>query len=166
MITWRSHFSQHRHVHNQVLTPTVAKTGESDPETLQRFREQSTPTIYSCNFSRGAVLPFQLTNMCGTNQALKCQQFPPKSGVREELQEGPSQVLWGPSRPHSNHLEKVTRQEARRDTEELVDLEVVQEITSNPLEAPTTHPLPPEGNFQLLQLTCVTSFSSPTSAQV
>lgn len=72
----------------------------------------------------------------------------------------------GPSRPYSNHLEKLTKQEARRDTEEPVGLEVVQEIISNPLQAPTTHPLPPEGNFQLLQFTCVTSFSSPPSAQV
>lgn len=71
----------------------------------------------------------------------------------------------GRSRPYSNHLEELIKQEAREDTVEPVGLEVVQETISNPLLVLTVHPLPPRGNFRPLWFTCVTSFSSPTSAQ-
>lgn len=131
------------------------------------------PQFTSSILHFGAVLLFELTNWCGTNRVLKCQRFPPqKSGVREDkwsLMAATGRTFldpMGPSRPYSNHLEKLTRQEERGHIAEPVGLELGQETISNPLPAPTTHPLPPKGNFWPFQFTRVTSFSSPTSAQV
>lgn len=109
------------------------------------------------SYTFGLCQFFASTNWCEINRVQTCQRFLPKIRCQDKLRLMAATRrtfldLTRPSRPYGNHLKKITRQEARGDRAEPVGLEVVQEMISNPLLAPTAHPCLPEVNFQPLWL--------------